>query len=177
MSAEERLEDGLGKAVELRRRELGLKRRELAERAHLSYPYISEIENGVKEPSAKALRQIAEALEMKVAELATLTERLEDAPSDAPSILLQAAPPLAALAASEPPTAFLTHSDSIDAVHARPQPVARRPATSAPTIDEPLREAVRHEVERWLRDEMPDVVAREVERQLAQRMDREPDPS
>ncbi len=72
MSAENRQDVGLGRAVELRRTELGLKRRELAERARLSYPYISEIENGVKEPSAKALRQIAEALEMSFVDLAAL---------------------------------------------------------------------------------------------------------
>ena len=44
---DDRPDVGLGKAIELRRIELGLKRRELAERARLSYPYISEIENGV----------------------------------------------------------------------------------------------------------------------------------
>ena len=35
---ENRLEGGLGKAITLRRTELNLKRREFAERAHLSYP-------------------------------------------------------------------------------------------------------------------------------------------
>ena len=60
-----------GRAVRVRRQELDLKRRELAERALLSYPYVSEIENGAKSPSAKALRQLADALELSLPELLT----------------------------------------------------------------------------------------------------------
>ncbi|MFI6262184.1 helix-turn-helix domain-containing protein [Micromonospora sp. NPDC051006] len=60
---------GLGRAIQVRRAELGLKRKEVAERALLSYPYLSELENGTKTPSAKALRQLAEALELSQAEL------------------------------------------------------------------------------------------------------------
>src|SRR5438093_1591631 len=48
--------DRLGRAIHLRRVELNLKRPELARRAELSYPYVSEIENGMKTPSTKALR-------------------------------------------------------------------------------------------------------------------------
>lgn len=51
-----------GYAVVLRRTMLGLKRRQLAELSDLSYPYISEIEKGSKEPSAKSLRGLATAL-------------------------------------------------------------------------------------------------------------------
>ncbi|MGN9804040.1 helix-turn-helix domain-containing protein [Micromonospora sp. L32] len=60
---------GLGRAIQIRRAELGLKRKDLAERALLSYPYLSELENGTKMPSAKALRQLAAALELSQAEL------------------------------------------------------------------------------------------------------------
>ncbi|WP_406059385.1 helix-turn-helix domain-containing protein [Micromonospora sp. NBC_00860] len=60
---------GLGRAIQVRRAELGLKRKELAERALLSYPYLSELETGTKAPSAKALRQLADALELSQAEL------------------------------------------------------------------------------------------------------------
>ncbi|WP_319462721.1 helix-turn-helix transcriptional regulator [Micromonospora sp. RTP1Z1] len=60
---------GLGRAIQVRRAELGLKRKEVAERSLLSYPYLSELENGTKTPSAKALRQLAEALELSQAEL------------------------------------------------------------------------------------------------------------
>ncbi|MFC4145751.1 helix-turn-helix domain-containing protein [Micromonospora mangrovi] len=60
---------GLGRAIQVRRAELGLKRKEVAERALLSYPYLSELENGSKMPSAKALRQLAAALELSQSEL------------------------------------------------------------------------------------------------------------
>ena len=61
----------------LRRTQLGLKRRDLADRAELSYPYISEIENGLKEPSTAALGRIAEALDFDRSELLGLSETLE----------------------------------------------------------------------------------------------------
>jgi transcriptional regulator with XRE-family HTH domain len=65
----------LGRALQVRRAELGLKRRELADRALLSYPYVSEIENGAKTPSAKALRQLADALRLTPAELMARADR------------------------------------------------------------------------------------------------------
>src|SRR5436853_2841842 len=79
--------ENLGRAIQLRRVKLGLKRRELADNAGLSYPYVSEIENGQKEPSPKALRQLAEALKMALPELVSLTDRV-GAPSESPSLLL-----------------------------------------------------------------------------------------
>jgi transcriptional regulator with XRE-family HTH domain len=72
----------LGRAVQLRRVALGLKRPALALQARLSYPYVSEIENGLKTPSTKALRQLAEALEMSPAELIALADKLDT--SEAP---------------------------------------------------------------------------------------------
>src|SRR5436190_23617222 len=68
----------LGRAVQIRRAELGLKRPELAKRAELSYPYVSEIENGMKTPSTKALAQLAQALELSTLELMARAEHLED---------------------------------------------------------------------------------------------------
>lgn len=68
----------LGRAVALRRTALGMKRKDLAEAAELSYPYISEIENGAKEPSAKALRRIADALGLTERDLVTLRDRFDD---------------------------------------------------------------------------------------------------
>src|SRR5712664_25064 len=80
--------DRLGRAVHLRRVELGLKRPELAKRAELSYPYVSEIENGLKTPSTKALRQLAAALDLSPAELIERADRLGDpAGADAASVL------------------------------------------------------------------------------------------
>jgi len=105
----------LGRAIEVRRTVLGLKRKDLALRSGLSYPYISEIENGAKEPSAKALRQIAEALGWSVAELVGAGESLsvgetvglEDGPRQAADRASEVArgfrrPELAALLLSTP---------------------------------------------------------------------------
>jgi transcriptional regulator with XRE-family HTH domain len=59
----------LGRAVHVRRVELGLKRRELAERARVSYPYLSQIENGAKQPSIIALARLASVLGLSLSEL------------------------------------------------------------------------------------------------------------
>src|SRR3954468_21308524 len=73
---------GLGRAIAVRRAELGLKRKDLAARSSLSYPYVSELENGTKEPSAPALRQLAEALELSATQLLERSERFDFALDD-----------------------------------------------------------------------------------------------
>ena len=62
----------LGRFLEHRRGELGLTRRELATRAELSYPYISQLETGDREPALKALHKLAPVLEVRPEELAAL---------------------------------------------------------------------------------------------------------
>src|SRR6185503_20113819 len=59
----------LGDAIADRRRELGLTRRELADRAALSYPFVAQLERGRKAPSTASLSSLATALELTVAEL------------------------------------------------------------------------------------------------------------
>ena len=46
-----------------------MERRELAVRAGISYPYLSEIENGQKEPSYEPLKNLAHALGLAPGEL------------------------------------------------------------------------------------------------------------
>ena len=67
-----------GRAIVIRRAVLGLTRKQLAARAQLSYPYVSEIEVGSKEPSMKAFRHIADALEMSVVELHLMHQKVGD---------------------------------------------------------------------------------------------------
>ncbi|MEX2290465.1 MAG: helix-turn-helix transcriptional regulator [Mycobacteriales bacterium] len=62
----------LGRFLEHRRRELGLSRRELADRSGLSYPYISQLETGMREPALKAMRALAPVLDVRPEELAAL---------------------------------------------------------------------------------------------------------
>lgn len=69
-------DSALGRAIQVRRAELGLKRKDLARLASLSYPYLSELENGSKAPSAKALGQLADALKLSPADLMALAEAM-----------------------------------------------------------------------------------------------------
>jgi transcriptional regulator with XRE-family HTH domain len=66
----------LGKAIAARRITLGMKRKDVAEAADLSYPYIAEIENGGKTPSQRALNQIAQALGWSMSDLLRAAEQI-----------------------------------------------------------------------------------------------------
>ena|SRR5690242_7493821 len=66
----------LGRAIKVARTERGLERKELARLSGFSYPYLAEIEKGVKRPSTEALIPIARALGLKQSELLQLAERL-----------------------------------------------------------------------------------------------------
>ena len=68
--------EALGRAIRAIRAEQGVERRELAERSGVSYPYLSEIENGKKRPSSRALVALAEALRMPPSELLQRAEEL-----------------------------------------------------------------------------------------------------
>lgn len=61
----------LGRMVRARRDELGLSRRDLAERSAVSYPYVSQIETGDREPSLRTLMKVAGALDLPVEALAS----------------------------------------------------------------------------------------------------------
>jgi len=69
----------LGRTIKVLRTDLGLRRRELAERAGISYSYITEIENGNKPPSASVLNPIAAALGVRMSELMHMAEGRMDA--------------------------------------------------------------------------------------------------
>lgn len=62
----------LGRLVEQRRHELELSRRDLAERSDVSYPYLSQIESGDRDPSLKTLGKLADALSLPVSQLASM---------------------------------------------------------------------------------------------------------
>jgi transcriptional regulator with XRE-family HTH domain len=60
----------IARLVKGRREEIGLSRQDLARRSEVSYPYISQIENGDRTPSLETMRKLADALELPVSELA-----------------------------------------------------------------------------------------------------------
>jgi transcriptional regulator with XRE-family HTH domain len=68
--------DRLGRAIMSRRTALGIKRKDLALASGLSYPYLAELENGSKTPSARALQAVAHALQLTPAELLAHAENL-----------------------------------------------------------------------------------------------------
>ncbi|MGH9009136.1 MAG: helix-turn-helix domain-containing protein [Acidimicrobiia bacterium] len=79
---ERHLRSALGKAIRLRRVELDLSRADLAREADVSYPYVSEIENGTKQASSKTLWRIARALGLEPHELmASAAQWSEAAPA------------------------------------------------------------------------------------------------
>lgn len=55
----------------------GLKAKEMSERLEISASYLSEIENGKKQPSLELLSRYAEIFDMRLSSLILLTENLE----------------------------------------------------------------------------------------------------
>ena len=67
----------LGRAVAERRAELGLTQEQLALRADLHQRWISNVENGHRNPSYSSLRRLAAGLDLSTAELIARAERIE----------------------------------------------------------------------------------------------------
>ncbi len=76
-----RYSEAVGRAIKLLRTEQGVERKELADRAGISYSYLAEIENGNKPPSSSVLVVLAEALGLRPHQIHAaadnLTERRE----------------------------------------------------------------------------------------------------
>ena len=102
------LSEALGRTIRLARIDQRLERRDLAERAGISYSYLSAIENGQKEPSGRVLYAIARSLGLRDDELlAAARDRLETnvgptAPPAPPSAVAASTAPRAASAAPGP---------------------------------------------------------------------------
>ena len=74
----ERFSKALGRTIKVRRTDLGIGRRELADQAGISYSYLTEIENGNKPPSPSVLGPIAEALGLRMSQLTQASETRMD---------------------------------------------------------------------------------------------------
>ena len=74
--------EALGRAIKVARTELGMSRKELAEAAGVSYPYVADIESGRGRPSPKVLIMLANTLGMSPSELLargeSFAERIAD---------------------------------------------------------------------------------------------------
>ena len=173
--------EALGRAVALRRTQLGLKRRDLADGAELSYPYISEIENGLKEPSTAALGRIAEALEFSLSELLGLSETLEfedGGRRESPGTSEGFASSLQLLLSRIPDKT--PHSSPEDEpaqtwrrVRERPRP--RETDTGMPSqMEAMVRAEVRRELDAWATYRLPELIHQEL-RRLAPELLTDPD--
>lgn len=67
----------LGQAVAERRQELGLTQEELALRSDLHQRWISNVENGHRNPSYPSMRRLAAGLGVRLSDLIVRAERLE----------------------------------------------------------------------------------------------------
>jgi transcriptional regulator with XRE-family HTH domain len=72
------LGEALGRAIKVIRTAQDVGRRDLAERAGLSYSYLAEIENGRKQASSSAQQAIASALGIPVSELIAAAEGMAE---------------------------------------------------------------------------------------------------
>ena len=70
-------EDTMGEALRLLRIFNGYKSAELAEKLELSQSYVSELENGKKQPTMEVLDKYAKVFEMKKSTLMLFAESLE----------------------------------------------------------------------------------------------------
>jgi transcriptional regulator with XRE-family HTH domain len=74
-------DEALGRTIQVVRTDQGLSRRDLSQRAQISYSYLSAIENGAKPPSSRILALIAAALGVHRHELVAAAEARASQPS------------------------------------------------------------------------------------------------
>jgi transcriptional regulator with XRE-family HTH domain len=72
----------LAAALREQREAQGLSRRDVADRSGLSYPYVSQLENGDREPSLDALGKLAAAFDVPVEDLLKPPDRTESPAAD-----------------------------------------------------------------------------------------------
>jgi transcriptional regulator with XRE-family HTH domain len=80
----------VGAYIREQRRKAHLSLRNLAERAGVSNPYLSQIERGMRQPSAKILKGIATALQVSAETLFTQAGILDGSPDDGEGDVLRA---------------------------------------------------------------------------------------
>jgi len=80
----------VGAYIREQRRKAHLSLRNLAERAGVSNPYLSQIERGMRQPSAKILKGIATALQVSAETLFTQAGILDGSPEDGEPGVLRA---------------------------------------------------------------------------------------
>ena len=80
-SAEEPLDGHVGSFIRQQRERANLSLRRLAERAVVSNPYLSQIERGIRRPSAEILKRLSRALEVSAETLYTRAGLIDEGPA------------------------------------------------------------------------------------------------
>ena len=79
-------ENEVGTFIREQRERANLSLRRLADRAGVSNPYLSQIERGIRNPSAEILKRLSRALEISAETLYTRAGLIEDGPA-APTVV------------------------------------------------------------------------------------------
>ncbi len=82
----EEYDNEVGSFIREQRERANLSLRRLAERAGVSNPYLSQIERGIRNPSAEILKRLSRALEISAETLYTRAGLIEDGPA-APTVV------------------------------------------------------------------------------------------
>ncbi len=83
--------EALGALIRTQRKQAELTLRELAARANVSNPYLSQIERGLHEPSVRVLKAIAGALNLSAESLLVQAGVLEGEPGAEPPVTVEQA--------------------------------------------------------------------------------------
>ena len=85
--AQVEISEAFGRAIRVRRAELGISQEALAHRAHMARSFVSGLERGEHQPSVTSVWRLAKALECKPSALWEIAERLfsQQAPCPAES--------------------------------------------------------------------------------------------
>lgn len=86
MHAAPAFQRALGLAVKARREELGLTQEQVFLRTDIHQRYISNVENGKRNPSYASLRRLANGLELSASELIARAEQIEKSGIQAASV-------------------------------------------------------------------------------------------
>jgi transcriptional regulator with XRE-family HTH domain len=152
----------LGRAIMAARSARGVKRRELADLAAISYPYLAELEKGAKRGSTGVIERISTALGMSLSELIASAESIRV--GEMPSYPQRLTSPLEqrSMRRSGPAAEYRpTSGEPSDKL----QPLAPQGELDEELIVRSIAARVRSEVERWLELELEPAIRAELHRQ------------
>jgi transcriptional regulator with XRE-family HTH domain len=79
--------EALGRALRLRRTDLGLTLAQVSRRSGVSTQFLSEVERGLKDPSSEVIEAVAVVLGLELPQVLVLSAAVMDSRSSAPAVL------------------------------------------------------------------------------------------